>query len=347
MQVGGQRAPSGDAGLSFGASAEQPSATSEDRISELLEVVRGVIPSQSWDAAAPLAKRPGKADIFVVSSQSHARRIVAKLQARPLSLLEASVYQEVLTPLGIPSVTCHGVQPSSVHPGSSWLITGFAEGSRFDPRSNVHEKALAEWIAELHARAPQISQVGSFPDHGTTYWRSVLTEAIKTLQAGIANEVLTTEEVLPLRAMVVLLEAVLEQWSHMIALMGLLPATLTHGDLVPNNVIMRTGLGVSLPLVVDWGEAGWGSPLIDLIWFEPGSYLDAVGHLLGVPQERLAPAEVISMRALGLVLWTAFVLIGDEANLSSAWPQRAVENVSWYTEVLRHRGADRLVGWTA
>ena len=256
MQVTGDQDPMSDTGPRLSASDERLAAASAARISELLEVVKDAIPSQSWDSAAPLTNRPGKADIFLVSSQRHPRRIVAKLQERRISLLEASVYQDVLNPLGMPSVACHGVQPSSVDPGAAWLLTGFAEGARFDPRSNQHAKALAEWIGALHTRAPQISQAGSFPGHGLDYWRSVLTDAVKTLQGGMANEALTTEEVSPLKTMEILLEAVLEHWSDMTALMQLLPPTLTHGDLVPNNVVVRTGLGGSPPLVLDWGEAG-------------------------------------------------------------------------------------------
>lgn len=346
MQVMGGRDPRSDTGPRFSASDERLAGASAARISELLEVVKDVIPSQSWDCAVPLAKRPGKADIFVVGNQRHPRRIVAKLQERRISLLEASVYQNVLNPLGIPSVACHGVQPSSVDPGAAWLLIGFAEGARFNPRSHEHANALAEWIAALHTGAPQISQAGSFPDHGEDYWQIVLATAVKTLQAGIGNEVLTANEVSPLKTMELLLEAVLEQWSDMIALMRRLPPTLTHGDLVPNNVMVRTGFSGSRPLVLDWGEVGWGSPVIDLLLVEPASYLDAIGSSLKKPgREPLELADLARMRALGLVLWTAFVINGDETNLSSAWPQRAAANVSWYIDVLLSGAVDRLVGW--
>lgn len=313
----------------------QRSIVAEQLASEALGVVSAAVPSLTWDRAEMMATRPGKAVIVVVGGSPHPRRVVAKLQAPELACLERRVYEEVLGPLGLPSVMCVGVHESLGDPTNAWLLTEFGKGYPFEPSSSAHAEALARWISALHAGAPGVIRPEVFPDHGETHWHRVVSDAMTVLQGGLSNRSMGIGDLGSLRDLSVLLAHVLDQWEDMIVLMKRLPETLTHGDLVPKHITVRVAGPTVIPLIIDWGEAGWGTPLIDFLWVDTPICASQVG---------LTEAEVSRMKVLGAVLWTAFVLEGDRANLASRWPHHASMAVCGYVAALRRQDAGRLVG---
>lgn len=310
--------------------------TGTSRDDEVLGVVGLLEPGLEGGVVESLGHRPGKADVFVVRSLvGPGRAVVAKLQDARTSDLEARIYREMLDPLDVQSIRCLGLVPSS-DPALAWLVTEFAHGAPFDRRSPEHAASLGRWIGAVHRGAARSGE-GALPDHGVGYWREVVREAVDVLRVGAENPAVAEDEARGLVDLSDALGQVLRTWSTIASWMDVLPETLTHGDLVPQNITMGGSTPDIVPRIHDWGEAGWGSPVIDLLWVDVASYLDALGAVPDLPSsaERL-------LRAVGTVLWTAFVLLGERPALSSPWPGRAARKAPAYLGLLERRGLEQL-----
>lgn len=309
------------------------------RIEEVRAVVGAVHPSVVDGRVEPLADRPGKAAVYVVRGLNSVDVVVAKLQDRRQSWFEERVYSDVLGALPVPSIRCHAYVPSC-DPALAWLVTDHADGVPFDQGSREHADRLARWIGRVHVGAASVSCPADFPDHGSDYWREVVLEAVRVLHGGAENTEVTEEEREGLQALADVFSKVLARWEVMVGWMGFLPDTLTHGDLVPQNIRMGGVAPDLVPWVLDWGEAGWGSPVIDLLWVDLRAYLRSIDPEWTAPT--LSTARIL--RALGAVLWTAFVLAGERSPLLSPWPHHAAAKAPAYLRMLEGRGARALFG---
>lgn len=278
-----------------------------------------------------LAPRPGKADVYVVHGAGSAPALVAKLQDEETSLVEQRAYG-LLGRLPVSSIHCYGVVPA-IDTSLAWLVTEYSSGDPFTPSAHEHRSALAGWLGAMHLEARRLSAPGGLPDHGSEYWRAVVSEAVRTLGCGLSNNQMLPAQRRPLAALATIFDRMLDDWRLVETLMADIPATLTHGDLVPQNVRVATRSGGLAPMVHDWGQAGWGSPLVDLPWVDPEVYLGTVGADDVV---RSAPVAR-RLQALGTAMWTAFVLQGERPNFQSLWPHRAADKVPAYLNELQRR----------
>jgi hypothetical protein len=187
----------------------------------------------------------------------------------------------------------------------------------------------------MHSLAATVGSPADFPDHGAEYWRGVIAGAQGTLWAGIENPAVTRQDRESLASLAGIFDRVLGRWSSAEYWMGAVPTTLTHGDLVAQNIVMGDGVPWQHPWVHDWGGAGWGCPMIDLLRVDLAAYVQS----LGPRWPRLSHSTVRRLRALGVVCWTAWVLIEEREKLSSPWPHRVAAKVPGYLRGLPGTGA--------
>jgi Phosphotransferase enzyme family len=292
---------------------------------EVLAAAAEAVPSVAPTTVERFRVRSGKADVYRVDGADPGVSLVLKLEDRRICALEERVYREVLGRLPVPAIRCHGTVPSH-DPSRAWMVMDYADGVPFDRRSSVHRTSLARWLGAVHSGAAGVAVPGNFPDHGAEYWREVVAEAQRTLRAGIENPAVTQPERDGLVSLARVLDGVLGAWSEVKLWMEAVPSTLTHGDLVPQNLKVGGDAVGPLPLVHDWGAAGWGCPMIDLLHVDLAAYAES----LGPDWPELPPAAAQVLRTLGTVCWTAFVLIGEMENLSSPWPHRTAAKVPVY-----------------
>jgi aminoglycoside phosphotransferase (APT) family kinase protein len=103
-----------------------------------------------------------------------------------------------------------------------------------------------------------------------------------------------------------LLDTIQDRWSKIVALYEQLPTTLIHGDFVCKNVRARyNGLAREL-CVLDWEQAGWGSPGSDLVTLAREhadlperplleAYVDAAQSAWGCGVEAMQNAATVGM----------------------------------------------------
>jgi Ser/Thr protein kinase RdoA (MazF antagonist) len=291
------------------------------------------VPSFSPTTVERFRVRSGKADVYRVDGADPGVSLVLKLQDPRICALEERVYREVLGRLPVPAIRCHGTVPSH-DPSRAWMVMDYADGVPFDTRSSGHTTSLARWLGAVHSGAARVAVPGDFPDHGAAYWHEVVAEAHLTLRTAVENPAVTQREREGLVSLAHVLEGVLGTWLGVTPWMEAVPSTLTHGDLVPQNIKVGGAAVGPFPQVHDWGTAGWGCPMIDLLHVDLAAYAES----LGPDWPELPPTAAQVLRALGSVCWTAFVLIGERENLSSPWPHRAAAKVPVYLRELEGYG---------
>jgi hypothetical protein len=306
---------------------------------EVMAAAGWAVPKLSPATVERLRAPSGKADVYRVSGAGPVRSVVLKLQDAAVCALEERVYREVLARLSVPAIRCHGSVPSQ-EPNKAWLVMDYVDGEAFDRSSPVHTMRLARWLGTVHADARRVAAPAAFPDHGAEYWRSIVAEAHQTLHAGVENPAVTQRDRDGLVSLADVFGRVLDNWSKAEEWMDTVPRTLTHGDLVSQNIRMCGSTRGQLPSVHDWGAAGWGCPMVDLLCVDLAAYAES----LGPDWPESPPSTTRVLRALGLVCWTAFVLIGERESLSSPWPHRAAAKAPVYLRGLTRHGVPFTVG---
>lgn len=302
------------------------------RADDVLAAVAKAVPLFSPAVVEPFGARTGKADVYRVGSADSGPSLVLKLNDHRICALEERVYREVLARLPVPAIRCHGTVPSD-DPAKGWLVMDHADGAPFDDRLSVHTTSLARWLGALHGGAAEVAVPTDFPDHGSDYWRGVVVEARRTVRVGVRNPAVTQRDRGSLASLAGVFDRVLDDWSRAARLMAAVPGTLTHGDLVPQNLLMSRS-PEPLPWVHDWGGAGWGCPMIDLLRVNLPAYVQA----LGPDWPEVSRSTARALRGLGSVCWTAWVLIEERETLSSPWPHRAAAKVPGYLLGLARHG---------
>ncbi|MGY1737096.1 aminoglycoside phosphotransferase family protein [Geodermatophilus sp. SYSU D00684] len=301
---------------------------------EVLAAVARTVPLFVPAAVQRFSARRGKADVYRVDEIGGDGALVLKRDDRRVCAVEERVYRDVLARLPVPAIRCYGTVPSD-DPTRAWLVMDHAAGVPFDHDSSVHTTGLARWLGAVHSGAVRVAEPADFPDHGPEYWRDVITEAQLTVQTGVENPAVPKPGRTALVSLAEVLERVLGTWSDAEERMATVPRTLTHGDLVPQNLQMNGDEPGQHPWVHDWGAAGWGCPMIDLLRVNIASYVAS----LGPDWPPLSPSAARALRALGSVCWTAWVLIEERESLASAWPDRAAAKVPGYLLGLARHGA--------
>lgn len=316
---------------------ESPESLADPLAEEIRQVLARALPTFRTGVVERFPDRSGKAEVFRVSTAEPCSAVVLKRQDVGICQLEERVYREVLARLPVPALRCYGIAPAQ-EPQRAWLITEYADGKPFEERSPTEAANLAAWLHAVHAGAAHLLPPGDVPDHGPAYWQGIVAQAHDILDAGWRNPATTGHEREALGELADLFATLLEDWASAEEVMRAVPSTLTHGDLVGQNIRMAGAPPRQVPLVYDWGAAGWGCPMIDLLHVDLAVYSDhdALGG------GSLSPETLVTLRSLGRACWTAFVLLGERENLRSPWPHRAAGKVPVYLE--RLAGEDSTLG---
>ncbi len=287
--------------------------------------------------AYPTARR-NKTTAFFVRDDDYAISLAVKRQRPEPAVIERHVYNRILSVVGVQHLRCHGVWRSQVTDWA-WLVTDHASGSQFDPNCPEHAARLGRWLGTTHVRAAATATTRALPTHDAPYCRNRLSDAISVLDDGAANIALSPESVACLLSLRTIMDEVLSRWDDMTALLAATPPTLVHGDLTPSNVKMFAHRDGLRPLVFDWETAGFGSPMVDLPNIDLVAYRDAVSSTW--PNVDLGTLR--RLQTLGVVAWTAYVLLGERSNLESPWPERAAAKVPAYLGRIERAHLDELL----
>jgi hypothetical protein len=294
----------------------------EPAVREALEVVRSLVPGSDPVACERLKR--GKSDVFTVHDARGRPPLVAKCASRDT----ISVEHRVLTWLEtapFPTVRTRGTTDAH-QTGRAWLVSEYALGKPYDPRSATHRRLAGTWMGELHMWSASVARP-NLPARDSMYHRNVVDEACATLADALRDGCgLTADHRVTIRALAVIGRDVLDRWSDLDALLGSLPEALVHCGIAGKNVRVVQDAVRPAVLAFDWEQAGWGCPAADM------STVDLDSYVLRARRSGVDVPDTALVQAVGELLWCFAAVPGERPNLLGSWPHRAVGKLAAYLD---------------
>lgn len=227
---------------------------------------------------------------IVLAVQCGKRRYVVKGASRAALRCERDVYAEVLPSLGVSAPIVRGWVESD---GGAWLVTDFVAGRRPNLQDPEDQARVSTWVARLHALSrrsltPPLPAGRARPSPERRL-DGVRQSILVRREAGVLDSSRASRALDACARIADALPTV-----HRAA--AGLPDCLVHGDLLTDwNLLVTQDLRV---IGLDWEQAGWGSPAIDVGIVDGEVYrseVTALGQACSRDDVRLA-------RLAGLVL---------------------------------------------
>lgn len=177
--------------------------------------------------------------------------------------LERSIYEQILPRLSLEAVCFRGFLEET---GGEccWLFTEDAGDHWYSPSKEGHRVLLGRWLGILHTQSVEIEAVNSLPRRGSDYFRGRLTRICRGIEQIQSNLAMSPNHRKLLGAIFSQCRALSARWSAVDERCHCLPDTLVHGDLVRKNLRIKTVRSEQRVLAVDWENACFGVPAIDL-----------------------------------------------------------------------------------
>jgi aminoglycoside phosphotransferase (APT) family kinase protein len=190
---------------------------------------------------------------------------------------ERTFYRDLAPRLSVSMLRCFGSHEDE--DGSAWLVledAGDHEPSMESPRSRAR---LTEWATSLHVRSASLAHE-SIPDGGPEHFRRRLDVAMACLASRLETEHDRGDREI-LERCLERCEQLVELWPSFERVCAHFPSTVVHGDLVEENLRLRTGPDGPALVALDWEKVGWGVPAVDLVRVDPELYWSKAHGWLG------------------------------------------------------------------
>jgi Ser/Thr protein kinase RdoA (MazF antagonist) len=289
---------------------------------------------QAWRRSR-LGKDPARVELLKESWKTLACRlvgcgpggadVVAMRRAAETTLVERTIYRDVLTHVSAPHPELLGVvdEPGS---GVSWMFLEDAGEIVPDLRDPAHRALLGRWLGRLHVDLAGRSFGAALPDRSSAHHRGALEACRSAMSTALAgNEHLDAQGARVFRAALRRLDLIEAAWPRIVEGLDDLPQSLVHGDLVRKNLRLRHAGSASSIVAFDWEMAGWGTPLVDLGSIDLGAYDAVAGPFWGARStmlERLADVG----RLFGLIAAISW----EVPYLEGPWLRRPVNRIAIY-----------------
>jgi aminoglycoside phosphotransferase (APT) family kinase protein len=233
---------------------------------------------------------------------------------------EAFVYEDILPFLPLPAIALHGYVPN--WQGSGWLFMDDAGTDILNPEREEDRDLAGRWLATLHTSSALVFSISAgagssgagepgslgskrlcLRDRGPAFHRGELLSALEALVAASSSPVLSDSDSTLVHELLTRLEGLSDQWTSIEDQYSgsPIPETLVHGDFKEVHLChQQTSEGPSL-VAIDWNEAGWGRPAIDLAKFLDYPIRPSLLPYLDVARDYWPDVDAEAIRQLGLV----------------------------------------------
>jgi aminoglycoside phosphotransferase (APT) family kinase protein len=309
--------------LSAGRPKDAEVTTSTDRPDEKKPEGWEDVAVDLWVSMDPVNRRPssiqtlqeekGRSVYRLVAAAPDGSDIVAKRCRLDEAAREAFVYGDVLPRLPLPALALHGYVPE--WRGSGWLFMDDAGSEILEPGQAKDRRLAGWWLGTLHASGtklmdpaadgPRFAERGRavLRDRGPAFHHGELLTALGTLSVAVRNPALSVAHLELLGALEHCLTELASDWARIERLYreSPIPETLVHGDFKEVHLChCVTPEGPHL-LAIDWNEAGWGRPAIDLAKFSGYPIRPSLEAYLSVVESLWSDVDESSIRELGLI----------------------------------------------
>jgi aminoglycoside phosphotransferase (APT) family kinase protein len=173
---------------------------------------------------------------------------------------ELGVYRELLPGAGLGTARYYGSVVDESQ-GRLWLLLEFVDGTPVGYCELEHWPAAAEGLGRMHGyfarRADLLSACDFLVRHDAAFFRSRAAEALENV-ARIAPHLVDR------------LARLVQRYAPAVAAMTGQPPTLLHGGCRPSNILVRVASNPSRVCILDWEEAAFGAPLVDVAYLLDG-----------------------------------------------------------------------------
>ena len=198
--------------------------------------------------------------------------LIAKRRARDKIACEHAVYTTILSQLPVRTPRCYRMEDDD-DPARAWLFLEHCDGARYDPHDSAHRRLAGRWFAALHSSGRSIGPGPALPLRDLPYYRARLASGRAALSKAAHDERLGSARLL-LRDLVARCDALAGDWGAIEAACSALAPTVVHGDAKADNLMVCEEDEF---VALDWGEAGWGTPVVDLPDLDLVEYAAAAG----------------------------------------------------------------------
>jgi hypothetical protein len=260
------------------------SAKSRKAVAVLTEDLQAHPAVRAWRAATSVATTPASIQVLRERRKSLYRlpglapdgtAVIAKRAVAPRTLLERTVYEQILPRLPLTTPHYYG---SWLDGADGWLFledVGAHQFSRHDPQ---HRAIAARWVATLHAHAAGLPAAKSLPDGGPARYLQHLRAAREEILRSVGAWGYASHEIELLDSVLTWCDRIEERWTRVESGCARGPATVVHGDFQSKNAFLRgTGGGISL-FPIDWEQVGYGPPATDLTRIDLDAYWVVARH---------------------------------------------------------------------
>lgn len=218
-------------------------------------------------------ERPRRALYWLPGVAPDGASVFAKRAAAPRTVIERTVYRDLLPHLPLTAPRYYG---SWLHEPHGWLFVEDVGGDRYSESDPEHLAVAGRWVGTLHAEGCRIPAARSLPDAGPARYLTHLRTAREKVNRSMGRWRYPRNEIEQLTAILSYLDAVEARWSRVEAAVDGAPSTVVHGDFrTKNGYLRRNGDGLRI-FPIDWETAGWGPPAADLTRIDLDAYWSAV-----------------------------------------------------------------------
>jgi aminoglycoside phosphotransferase (APT) family kinase protein len=218
-------------------------------------------------------ERPRSAIYWLPGVAPGGASVFAKRAVAPRTVIERTLYRDVLPHLPLTSPRYYGSWLDEVH---GWLFVEDVGGERYSESDPEHLTLAGRWVATLHVEGGRLPPARSLPDGGPARYLTHLRTAREKIQRSLGSWRYPRNEIEQLTAILSHLDAIEARWSRVEAAVDGAPSTVVHGDFRPKNgYLRRNGSGLCI-FPIDWETAGWGPPAADLTRIDLGAYWSVV-----------------------------------------------------------------------
>jgi hypothetical protein len=189
--------------------------------------------------------------------------VIAKRCDSATGPTECAIYNNVLSCLPVSTLRCYGLVAEDSQ-RFCWLFLEDAGEELYLLDAKEHRVLAGHWLGMMNVSAQQLSAATRLPDRGPEFYLKRLRTSRQTIRKIAENSSFSNDDLALLRAVISHCDALERQWHRVERVCNRMPRTLVHGDFAVQNARLRSGpTGVGL-IILDWEEAGWGSPAADL-----------------------------------------------------------------------------------
>jgi hypothetical protein len=276
-------------------------------------------------------RRTDKACVYrLMSVGPDGAHVIAKRCESAAVASECLIYDNVLPYLPVSALRYYGLVPDDDQQ-FCWLFLEDAGEQDYCSELEEHRVLAGHWLGTMNVSAQKVCAAAQLPDRGSDFYLATLLASRETLRAILLGSKFNDVDSAMLRAVISHCDILERRWDAIERICSRVPRTLVHGDFAAQNARVRSGpTGESL-IVLDWEEAGWGVPAIDLAQFVGTSLSPDLRTYYAAVQfswPHLALADFEKLTAVGRI----FRLISSLDWTNCGYRYSAAD---WYIEKLR------------